>query len=438
MKVLLAVHGFPPTHFAGAERLAERIALWLVAQGHLVEVFTLESLSDPNTHLTRSEERGFVVHRLHYDLKAGDHFQNRYDDPRVGEAFREVLKQNTFDVVHVISGYLLGGQVIHAAKAARIPVVLTLTEYWFMCERLNLLHRDNRMCVGPDSDEKCVRCVIQDFRRYRIIQENAPIVSDVIWRSAKRLGLMRRWRDAFARRRETLKAALDAADVVISPSRFLIDKFSEYRYDMREAVHIPHGLKPPARLHKRTDSPNGTRLRIGYLGQIKPHKGVDLLIDAVLPMLAAGAPIEVELWGSSHGGESYGEALQARTRDNAAIHWRGSFKGAQVWDVLSSIDVLVVPSRWYENSPTVILEAFTAGIPVIATRLGGMQEKIRHRQDGLLFEKDDAADLRRQLQQLLDEPDLLARLKAGIPAVPTVDDELGMIYTQYRKLAGHD
>lgn len=438
MRVLLAIHGFPPTHFAGAERLAERIALWLVAQGHRVEVFTLESLSDPNTHLTRTEERGFVVHRLHYDVKAGNHFQNRYDDPRVGAAFQEVLKHNTFDVVHVVSGYLLGGQVIQAAKAAGIAVALTLTEYWFMCERLNLLHRDNQMCVGPDSDDKCARCLIQDIRRYRIIQENVPTLSDVIWRSAQGLGLMRGWQDAFARRRETLKTALDAVDVVISPSRFLIDKFKEYQYDMRRAVHIPHGLKPPSPPIQRAASPNGTRLRIGYLGQIKSHKGVDLLIDAALPMLAAGAPIEVDLWGSSQGGEAYGEALQARTRDFPAIHWRGSFQGAQVWETLSSIDVLVVPSRWYENSPTVILEAFIMDIPVIATRLGGMQEKIRHEQDGLLFEKDDAADLRRQLQRLLDEPDLLARLRQGIPPVPTVDDELGLIYAQYRTLVGHD
>jgi glycosyltransferase involved in cell wall biosynthesis len=438
MKVLLAVHGFPPTHFAGAERAAERIALWLVDQGHSVEVFTLESLSDPNTHLTRSEERGFVVHRLHYDLKAGDYFQNRYDDPRVGAAFRDVLKQSAFDVVHVVSGYLLGGQVIHAAKASGIPVVLTLTEYWFMCERLNLLHRDNQMCVGPDSDHKCARCMIQDLRRYRIIQENVPALADVFWNTAKGIGLMRGWQDAFARRRETLNAALEAVDVVISPSRFLIEKFEEYRYDMRRATHIPHGLKPPATPVQRDSAASETRLRVGYLGQVKSHKGVDLLIDAVLPMLAAGAPIEVDVWGSSHGGEAYGEALQARTRDVAAIHWRGSFQGAQVWEVLSSIDVLVVPSRWYENSPTVILEAFTVGMPVLATRLGGMKEKIRHEQDGLLFEKDDAADLRRQLQRLLDEPDLLARLRQGIPPVPTVDDELGMIYAQYRTLVGHD
>ncbi|MBL8153097.1 MAG: glycosyltransferase [Anaerolineae bacterium] len=438
MKVLLAVHGFPPTHFAGAERAAERIALWLVAQGHQVEVFTLENLSDPNAHLTRSEERGFVVHRLHYDLKAGDHFQNRYDDPRVGAAFQDVLKQNRFDVVHVVSGYLLGGQVIHTAKAAGIPVALTLTEYWFMCERLNLLHRDNQMCVGPDSHDKCARCVVADLRRHQIVEDYAPRLSGLYWGVLQGMGWMQDWQTAFARRRETLKAALEAVDVVISPSRFLIEKFTEYEYDLRQAAHIPHGLKPPAASIQRASASNGTRLRIGYLGQIKSHKGVDLLIDAALPMLADGASIAVDLWGSSQGGEAYGEALQARTRDVAAIHWRGSFKGAQVWEALSSIDVLVVPSRWYENSPIVILEAFTAGIPVIATRLGGMKEKIQHEQDGLLFEKDDIVDLRRQLQRLLDEPDLLARLRQGIPPVPTVDDELGMIYAQYRALVGHD
>jgi hypothetical protein len=49
---------------------------------------------------------------------------NLDDDARVGAAFREILTQNNFDVVHVVSGYLLGGQVIHSAKAAGLDALL--------------------------------------------------------------------------------------------------------------------------------------------------------------------------------------------------------------------------------------------------------------------------------------------------------------------------
>jgi glycosyltransferase involved in cell wall biosynthesis len=102
-----------------------------------------------------------------------------------------------------------------------------------------------------------------------------------------------------------------------------------------------------------------------------------------------------------------------------------------VGNVLSGMDVLVVPSRWYENGPGVIFEAFAAGIPVVATNLGGMSEFVRHERDGLLFGMEDPGDLARQLRRLVEEPGLLERLRAGIEPVKTVQenvDELEALY----------
>jgi glycosyltransferase involved in cell wall biosynthesis len=132
----------------------------------------------------------------------------------------------------------------------------------------------------------------------------------------------------------------------------------------------------------------------------------------------------------------YGNALEAQTSGYKDITWSGTYNGDQIWDVLAGFDVLVVPSRWYENSPTVILEAFAMGIPVIASRLGSMPELVTHEESGLLFEKDDTKDLQAQIKRLLDEPDLLPRLRVGIPTVPTIDDEVGEFYAHYQKLTG--
>lgn len=438
MKVLIAIHGFPPTYYAGSERAAERIGQWLVANGHEVEVFTCEKLDDPNTHIETTTENGMVIHRLSYDLKAGDYFQNLYDDPRIGEAFQSVLAQNTFDVVHMVSGYLLGGQVIHAAKAAGIPVVLTLTEFWFMCFRLNLLRVNNEMCVGPETDEKCMRCILEDQRRFRLPAQKAPTVMDAFWDVAKHAPFAHKQTSAVTRRRETLMEAVAAADVVICPSYFLMNKFKEYGYNTDKAEYLLYGIKQPS-AEQRTKAAQkrepGT-LRVGYVGQIKVHKGVDVLTNAVMPLLDAGQALRLDLWGTKKGAAKYGNALEAQTAAYKDICWSGSYSASQLWDVLGGFDVLVVPSRWYENSPTVILEAFAMGIPVIATRLGSMPELVKHEENGLLFEKDNVDDLRSQIQRLLDEPDLLPRLRSGIPAVPTIDDEVGAFYAHYQKLTG--
>ena len=68
--------------------------------------------------------------------------------------------------------------------------------------------------------------------------------------------------------------------------------------------------------------------------------------------------------------------------------------------VLHDVDVLVVPSMWIENAPFIIREAFAAGVPVIASDLGGMAEMVRDGVDGLLFPPGDARSLAACLRRL--------------------------------------
>ena len=172
-----------------------------------------------------------MVHRLYYDVKQGDFFHNLYDYPAIGQALRELLSKQKFDLVHLVSGYLLGGQVIHTAHEAGLPVVITLTEYWFMCARLNLIQANGALCSGPESDEKCMRCLMEDQRRYRLPAERAPALMDAFWGAARHLPFASHMTANVAERRITLQNALNAADLVISVSRYLITKFSEFNFE---------------------------------------------------------------------------------------------------------------------------------------------------------------------------------------------------------------
>ncbi len=440
MKILITIHGYPPTHYAGAERAAERVALWLVAHGHQVDVFAVEKVDDPDVRLDTRIQDGVTVHRLYYDLKAGlDPFQNSYNDARVGQAFRRLLETHTYDVVHVISGYMLGGQVIHAAKEHGLPVVLTLTEFWFMCFRLNLLTAHHENCSGPETDEKCMHCLMEDQRRFRLSSRYLPEpVMELVWSVFDATSIAARQTEVMAQRRQNLKEAVAAADVVIGPSHFLIDKYREFGFDNPNMVYGLYGIRPPgaaarAAALRQHENPSGT-LRLGYVGQIKPHKGVDLIIDAVLPLIESGAKVSLDLWGGSAGADQFGEDLKQKTTPIEAIRWRGTYQSDQLWEVLGGFDALIVPSRWVENSPTVILEAHMIGVPVICTRLGSMPELVEHGKSGLLFELNSADDLRIQIKRLLDEPALLPALRQGIPPVPTVDDEVGAIFAHYQRL----
>jgi glycosyltransferase involved in cell wall biosynthesis len=105
---------------------------------------------------------------------------------------------------------------------------------------------------------------------------------------------------------------------------------------------------------------------------------------------------------------------------------------------MSTLDVLVVPSRWYENAPGVIFEAFAAKMPVVATNLKGMSEFVKHGENGLLFELENPQDLSRQLRRLSQESGLVKRLRAGITPVKTVAeyaDEMEELYASLSREA---
>jgi glycosyltransferase involved in cell wall biosynthesis len=142
----------------------------------------------------------------------------------------------------------------------------------------------------------------------------------------------------------------------------------------------------------------------------------------------------LDIYGNLNRFKRFLKHLRRLAGSDERINFAGPFQRERVGQVLSALDVLVVPSRWYENQPGVILEAFAAGVPVIATDLGGMSEFVKHEENGLLFELENAEDLARQLRRLGEEPGLLERLRAGIGPVKTVQDDVDELEALYNRL----
>lgn len=438
MRILVAVHGYPPTHYAGAERAAERIANWLSERDHEVEVFALENVLAESFHVSSQQEGAIFVHRVSYNIKDGDYFKNLYDYPPLGEALSKILAERHFDLVHLVSGYMLGGQVIDTAHAFNIPVVVTLTEYWFMCHQLTLQHPDGNVCTGPESEQKCGRCLLEEKRRWSIPKKHAPHLMDSVWDGLLKTSLFDKTIEDVHLRQTRLMQTLSSADRVISPSRFLIHKFQEYGFKTEHYVHISHGLPVIERVAPQAPQPhiptNAQGLKVGYIGQIKSHKGPDIVIDAVIKLLNAGESVSLSLYGPDDEIPEYSTPLKQHTAAYPTIQWHGRYRNEEVNQILTQFDVLVVASRWYENNPTVILEAYREGLPVVASKMGGMTEMVIHEQSGLLFENNSVDDLAHQLKRLIHEPELLPKIRQGIPVIKTVNDEIEEIYLQYQQL----
>ncbi|MGQ9675071.1 MAG: glycosyltransferase family 4 protein [Chloroflexota bacterium] len=433
MRVLIVVHGYPPTHSGGAERRAERTARALARRNYQVRVLCVESATEPQSELRWREavQDGVLVRRLYFGLEASPNpFELSYDNPWIGELVDDLIGQWHPSVLHLFSGYLMSSSVVRVASARKVPLVISLTDYWWLCHRINLLRSDGRRCEGP-SPVGCARCYAEIYRRYRLPATLLPWGADRFWSVAGRipalgqlLGVPRQ-----VKRSQTLMDALRQADVLIAPSRYLADLYLRYGVDSQRLRVWRQGVELSQR-PKRTPS---EVLRVGYVGQVKQHKGVDLLLDA-WSQLQGPKPRQFFLYGSDKGEEAYGCFISERIRRLKGVVWEGEFRGGEVWPVLANLDVLVVPSRWAENSPNSILEAQAVGLPVIGSNIGGIAELVQHEHNGLLFAVDSAEDLARQLQRLLDDPNLLERLSHADGRVRTGDEEVDQISALYEDL----
>jgi glycosyltransferase involved in cell wall biosynthesis len=141
--------------------------------------------------------------------------------------------------------------------------------------------------------------------------------------------------------------------------------------------------------------------------------------------------LELHIYGGLTTNPAYVNQLRRLSGGDDRIYFHGRVENTRVPDVLANLDVAVVPSIWYENSPIAIQEAHASGTPVVTAGIGGMAELVRDGVDGLHFRCNDSTDLARVLQRLIDDPDLLPRLRSGVRQPRSVDQEMSQLLHIY-------
>ena len=432
MNLVLAVHHFPPRYAGGAERQARQMAVSLQARGHAVRVICVDDVErGPASGVAWTDElldEGVAVRRLSFDRRAiPDPARWEYDNPWIESHVRAFLRERPTDVLHLISGYLLSGSVLSAAAAAGVPTVVSPMDFWFFCPRITMLRSNGRISTFPVEAATCAQCLGEERRRFRWLGRAAPGPMRTFWR--RQSGAIGR----VQARQAFLRKALRHASAVVCNSQFLQSAFQGWGVDARRLRLVRQGCDFAPAAPASANGKDG-HLRLGYVGQVAPHKGVHVLVEAVrrLPSIH----IQAEVYGDLTRFPSYVRDLQRRIGSDTRVSLAGARAPEQMAQVLSGLDALVVPSLWYENSPNVILEAFARRIPVLASDLGGMAELVQADVNGLLFEPGNPDQLAGHLQRLLDEPGLLEKLRKGIGPVKSVAeeiDELEAIYAAVQK-----
>lgn len=458
MRVLLVSHRYPPLHRAGTEIYSAQLATRLAQLGHEVLVFTAEKdISRPQLALTERRHEGVPVLELVNNLLY-EGFRDTWELEGAERAFAAVLERVRPEVVHFQHLLHLSSGCLDAAAQSGAAVLFTLHDFWLSCPRHGQrLHVDGTVCFEVEL-ERCTGCMV-GFRYGQGALEKRVAGLLAGLRSATGLDLAgpaRRARALLAGPEsvappadeaavERMRAALLArdaglrerlartVDLFLSPSRFLRERFVAWGIPPERIEHLPTGvdLESPG---ARSRTPRGARLRVAFAGTLIPAKGPRLLLQAwaALPEALRGRA-ELRIAGSARHEPDYQRELAELARRSGAL-LVGELSRARVGELLSSTDLLVVPSLWYENAPLVILEALAARTPLLVSDQGGMAELVEEGQSGFHFRMGDAADLAAKLAALIEDPAPLDGLYARPPALPSVAEHVAALLERYRAL----
>lgn len=391
MRIALVVHGFPPDSVAGVEVCSLRHGLALHELGHDVRIVAAARDLRAATGTRRQRRHlGLDVVEIVNNHDAGGGLDATWTQPAVEAAALGALRAFAPEVVHFHHLLGLSAGLLPAARELGAVTALTLHDYWLSCARDGLRQRADLAVCEEAEPATCARCLADSpylappAQRGLLAAATGLGLGGVVQAAHRRfprlgafaLGALRAASSPVVsaadveRRAAALRSAFATADVVVAPSRFAADRAAESGLG-REIHVVPNGVvaDPPRSFALRP------RRHFGFVGTLAPHKGAHVLLAAFRGVATPGA--RLTLWGSGRSAPTYAAELARVAGGDPRVSLAGPFAvddGERAW---ASMDVLVVPSLWWENAPLVIQEALAAGVPVIASAIGGIPELVR-------------------------------------------------------------
>jgi glycosyltransferase involved in cell wall biosynthesis len=419
-KVLYVCHNHPANRPGGAEVYAHELYRAMRASGEFEPVFAAKvgtPFSSDAAHqgtrfaLAGADPNEYLVHtsRGEFDMVFSTARRKRL----YTEDWRSFLRAQKPDIVHFQHTLYLGYDMLRATRAElpHAPILYTLHEFLPICYRNGKMVRSER--VQSESPELC------DHGSPRRCNQCFPEISV----------------QTFFLRERFIKAAFDHVDLFIAPSEHLRRRFVEWGIPEAKIRFEDYGRIPIAALPDPPDA--GRRRRIGFIGQITPFKGVDVLLEAMTLLAAKGVEVELVL----HGGnlEFQTKPFQAKIKrllgeTEANIRFAGTYSNDRLPSILSALDWVVVPSVWWENAPLVIQESLMCARPTICSNIGGMAEKVCDGVDGLHFRVGDPRSLAAVIERAVSTPGLWDSIRAQITGPHPMEQHLMVLGGFYHEL----
>ena len=406
MKVALALHGYPPELLGGTESIVRALAHGLVREGHEVVVIagTIRHEQGFRRSLELDEEgaRPIRVHKIHRDDLFFDHWQ-KSASARASLAFRDILREEKPDLVHVHHWIRLSRDLVHRAALEGIPAVVTLHDLWTSClVTFRVRPESGEFCESRLGPSPCLACAAR-------VPPRTP------WLPYEAQGI------ALLERSADLARELELARRVLAPTRAHAEAVSTYLGLARERLElavVPHGRDLALRPRTSLAPPEALgKLVLGVWGHLYRLKGADRVLRAVRA-LPDPSRVEVHFAGAEPE-PAYAREVHELAQ-GLAVHFHGPYRAEELdRHPVTAVHAFASGTRAHESFGLVLDEAVALRLACLLPRRGAYSERLAEGQGALFYPPGDSEALARLLTRLLDEPGLLARLVRALPAPAT-------------------
>lgn len=329
MRILIVNTYYYPNMIGGTEQSVKLLAEGLKKQGH--EVFVLTGDKDKEEY---EVVEGINIIRLDLKNKAnfiekllrkGLEFNNFFIKSKVEEIFDKIMP----DVVHTNNLFYISPIIWKIAKSRNIKVVHTLRDYWGMCPKTTLLNHNMQICSN-----KKVLCKVH-MKNYINFSRNV--------------------------------------DVVTAPSQFTLDLYNKNGiFNESKNIMIPNAIDIDINEHlkiiEKRKLKNSESIKYLFIGSLHEHKGIEYLIESFRDI--KNENISLTICGDG----PLKEFVEKSCKNDKRISYLGCVFKEEKEKVLLDSDIMIVPSIWYEPFGRVVIEAYKYGLPVIACKIGGINE----------------------------------------------------------------
>ena len=353
MKVLLAHDYYRSTAPSGEDAVFRNELELLESNGN--EVVLFERFNDDIDDSTFKKSLGVALE--------GAWSKTAYRD------ITEIIRQARPDVAHFHNIFpLISPSAYAACQDNGVPVVQTLHNYRFICPGA-LLMREGKPC------EACVGTSLLPALRYRCYRGSLAATGAQVWTIASN-----RWRGSYR----------NNVNRYIALTQFAVNKLTTGGLP-RERIEVKSNFLPAV----PAVGMGGGGYAL-YAGRLSAEKGIQTLINAWKDIQG----LQLKVFGD---GVLRAQLVEQVQQDGSNVEFMGFRPAEDILACASRAEMMIIPSECYEGFPMAVLEAYACGTPVVASRIGSLDEIVVEGKTGVKFEPGNAMDLVKKVNFLLSD-----------------------------------